>query len=114
MPIESIASWTIKWDKPDFIGKEALEKKRALQHRHEYGIVLSEKGIAREGYEVFQDGKQIGRVTSGTLSPTLQQPIAIVLVDKKLKEGDSVDVKIRQNMYPAKVVDLPFYSQQSR
>lgn len=111
MPMESVSAWTIKWDKKDFLGKKVLESVSGLQkNRHEYGIILEGKGIAREGYPVFQDGEQIGIVTSGTLSPTLQQAIAIVLVEKKLKEGDSIEVKVRQNFCPAKVTSLPFYS----
>lgn len=112
LPIESVSAWTIKWDKSDFLGKQALDSIRATEkYRHEYGIILKDKGIAREGYLVFQNEKQIGIVTSGTLSPTLNKAIAIVLVEKKLKEGDSVEVKIRQNLSSAQVVNLPFYSQ---
>jgi len=111
LPIESVSAWTIKWNKKDFLGKHALESLRGSnKSRHEYGIILEGKGVAREGYPVFQDGLQIGVVTSGTHSPTLQQSIAIVLVDKKLKDGDSVEVKVRQNFCPAKVTALPFYS----
>lgn len=111
MPIESVSAWTIKWDKPDFLGKHALELSlKAHKYRHEYGIILEGKGIAREGYAVEHEGKLIGTVTSGTLSPTLHQSIAIILVDKKLKEGDSVEVQIRQNLCSARVVSLPFYS----
>lgn len=110
MPIESVSAWTIKWDKPDFLGKKALEAiKKSNQYRHEYGIVLSDKGIAREGCPVFQKGRKIGVVTSGTFSPTLKQGIAIVLVEKKLDEGDSVDIQIRQNFCSGHVVRLPFY-----
>lgn len=115
MPIESVSAWTIKWDKPDFLGKHALELSlRAHKFRHEYGIVLNDKGIAREGYAVFFEGTQIGKVTSGTLSPTLHQSIAIILVDKKLKEGDSVDVRIRRNLCSAQIVNLPFYSNHAK
>lgn len=113
MPNESVSAWTIKWDKPDFLGKHAIEAS-SQKARYEYGIALKDKGIAREGYPVFQNGKQIGVVTSGTLSPTLNQAIAIVLVEKKLQEGDSVEIQIRQNLCEAQVVSLPFYSQQSR
>lgn len=115
MPIESVSAWTIKWDKPDFLGKRALESfRKSNKYRHEYGIVLNDKGIAREGYPVFQEGRQIGVVTSGTFSPSLNQAIAIVLVEKKLKEGDSVDIQIRQNFCSGQVVHLPFYSQHSQ
>jgi aminomethyltransferase len=108
MPIESVSAWTVKWGKSNFLGKSALELMRDKPHRHEYGIVLSDKGVAREGYRVLQEGKQIGMVTSGTHSPTLNQAIAIVLVEKKLEEGDSVEVQIREHLCAARVVNLPF------
>lgn len=112
MPHESVSAWTIKWDKPNFLGKKALEA-HAHQRRHQYGIILKDPGIAREGYPVLQNGKQIGVVTSGTLSPTLNQAIAIVLVDRTLQTGDRVEVQIRQNRSQAEVIKLPFYSQYS-
>lgn len=108
-PNESVSGWTINWDKPDFIGKAALEKLEiGEKKRREYGIILTGEGIAREGYPVLQDGKQIGLVTSGNFSPTLNQSIALVLVDKNLQVGDSVEVQIRQHRCPAHVVNLPF------
>lgn len=110
MPHESVSSWTIKWDKPNFLGKKALEA-HAQKHRYQYGICLKGQGIAREGYPVLQNGKQIGIVTSGTLSPTLKQAIAIILVDRNLQIGDPIEVQIRQNRCPAEIVRLPFYSQ---
>jgi len=114
MPIESVSAWTVKWDK-DFLGKQALQAiRQSRQYKHEYGIIMEGKGIAREGYPVFQNEEQIGVVTSGTLSPTLHRAIAIVLVDKKLKESDSVEVKIRQNLCKAKITDLPFIPKYSQ
>lgn len=108
-PTESVSSWTVKFDKKDFLGKEALLK---LQDnpgkRSEQGIVLMEPGIARENYEVFKEGKLIGKVTSGTHSPTLNQSIAIVLIEGVLQQGEIVDVQIRKNLCKAKVVKLPF------
>lgn len=108
-PTETVSAWTIKWNKPDFLGKHSLESlEKSKKKRHEYGIILMDKGIIREGYPVFSEGKPIGTVTSGTYSPSLQQSIGIVLVEKNLKVGDSVDVQIRQNHCHAKVVNLPF------
>ncbi len=106
---ESVSAWTVKWDKPDFIGKTAMQPlEKSVDKRSEYGIVLIEPGIARAGYEVLKNGSQIGVVTSGTQSPTLQQAIAIVLVRGTLQFGELVDVQIRQRRCKAKVVKLPF------
>lgn len=106
---ESVSAWTVKWNKPAFLGKESLEKiEKSADKRAEYGVILQEPGIARAGYEVFQNGICIGIVTSGSHSPTLNQAIAIILVSTKLQENDQVDIQIRQKRCKAKVVKLPF------
>jgi aminomethyltransferase len=74
------------------------------------GLELAGKRIAREGSTVFQDGRQIGQVTSGTFSPTLQKPIAMAYIDKRSAEtGQAIEVDIRGKREPATVVNLPFY-----
>ena len=106
---ESVSAWTIKWNKKDFLGKDALVTlEKSIGKRTEYGIVLLEPGIARADYEVFYEDRKIGNVTSGTLSPTLNKAIAIILVDRKFIPGDVVDVQIRQKRVKAEVVKLPF------
>jgi len=108
-PIETVSAWTVKMNKLDFLGKSALQKLEASkQKRREYPVVLGGKGIAREGFPVYLEDRQIGVVTSGTFSPTLNQAIALVLVDKNLKVGDTIEIQIRQNRCPAEVVSLPF------
>lgn len=108
-PIESVSAWTVKMEKEDFLGKKSLEKLQdSKDKRSEYGIVLIDKGIAREGYEVLKDGNKIGLITSGTHSPNLNKSIGIVLTASPLKVDDEVTVKIRDNLCKAKVVDLPF------
>ncbi len=110
-PSESVSSWTIKWDKPDFLGKASLEKlEEDPKKRRQYGIVLTDKGIAREGYPVYSQDRLIGKVTSGTMSPTLNQAIAIIMADTALSEGEEVSVQIRGNKALGKVVRLPFLS----
>lgn len=103
-PAESVSRWTIKPHQHDFLGKERQQGRG----RCEYGVVLQGKGIAREGCLVQKNGKPIGKVTSGTYSPTLQKAIAIIISDEALNLGDSVDVQIRANLCAATVVKLPF------
>ena len=106
---ESISAWTIKWEKQNFLGKSALVAlEKSIEKRIEYGIVMLEPGIARADYEVFYENQQIGIVTSGTQSPTLNKAIAIILVDQKLNVGDIVDIQIRQKRVKAQVIKLPF------
>lgn len=108
-PNESVSSWTIKWKKEKFLGKEAMQKlEESPQKRSEYGIILQDRGIARENYAVFKDEKMIGRVTSGTFSPSLNKSIAIILVEGPMAIGGNVEIQIRQNRCKAQVVPLPF------
>ena len=99
----------IKWDKGPFLGKEALQKIEIMaERRHAYGISCSGGGIPRRGYPVLKGENRIGEVTSGGFSPILNRGIALILVKGKLQPEDSVAVQIRQTLYPAEVVELPF------
>lgn len=102
---ESVSKWTIKGSH-SFFGKEALDRAKKL--RHTYGIVLQGLGIAREGFAVHNHEKMIGKITSGTFSPSLNKAIALMLVDQELKIGDKIQVEIRKNKVEAEVVSLPF------
>lgn len=109
-PSESVSRWTIRWKKKDFLGKQKLQQlENDPKKRSEYGIVLSDNRIAREGYEVYQGDKLLGQVTSGSFSPSLNKSIAIILVEGKLNQGDFVEVQIRQSRVKGEVVSLPFY-----
>jgi aminomethyltransferase len=108
-PIESVSAWSVKWNKGDFLGKNALkELEQSSQKRFAYGVKLKEPGIAREGYPVFKDQKQIGVVTSGSMSPTLNEAIALILVNQSLEMGALVNIQIRQTQCLAEIVSLPF------
>lgn len=108
-PTESVSAWTVKMGKDGFVGKDALDLlDKGKLKRSSHGIALIDKGIAREGYEVYSKGELIGKVTSGTHSPTLNKAIAIVLVKGALEDGEEVDVKIRDNLCRASIVQLPF------
>lgn len=102
----------IKMEKPEFIGKAALEKvkaeglKRAL-----VGLEMVERGIARDGYKLLDDsGAEIGYVTSGSPAPFLKKNIALAYVPPKHAEvGSTVKVEIRGQSVKAQVVPTPFY-----
>lgn len=109
-PIESVSAWTVKWNKKDFLGKDKLQKlENSSTKRFEYGITLAGKGIAREGYPIYRYDKMIGKVTSGTFSPSLNKAIALILVHDTLTLNDSLQVEIRQHRVDAQVTALPFY-----
>jgi aminomethyltransferase len=108
-PIESVCAWTVKMTKDYFLGKEALEKlSDSPSKRCEQGILLTDPGIAREGCAVFKDGREMGRITSGGYSPTLEKSIAIALLKSKLDINSDVEIAIRNKLCKAKIVDLPF------
>ncbi len=95
----------------DFVGRAALEKAEADGPRKKLvGLALRGRGIARHGYELFAGDRRTGVVTSGTLSPTLGEPIAMAYAAPSDAEpGTILEVKIRDQRVPAQVVALPFY-----
>lgn len=110
-PTESVSAWTVKMNKEEFLGKNALaELENSSKKRNAYGAILIDKGIAREGYPVTVNENQIGIVTSGTHSPSLSKSIAIILVDEMLNEGDEVTIMIRKKPCRATITKLPFYT----
>jgi aminomethyltransferase len=110
-PIEAGLSWIVKLDKGDFIGKSAIEKvKKEKPPRKLVCMVLKEKAFPRKGYEIYKDGDRVGEVTSGTVSPSLGEPIAMGYVARKFsKSGNTVDIDIRGTRYPAEIIKPPFY-----
>jgi aminomethyltransferase len=101
-----------KMEKPEFIGREALEKARAkgLQ-RILVGLEMVERGIARDGYKVWDEsGNEIGYVTSGSYAPFLKKNIALAYVPLEYAAlGSVVKVEIRGQGVRAQVVPTPFY-----
>ncbi len=108
--------WVVKPAKKDFIGKAAIvgAKERGLQQKL-IGFKLLERGIPRQGYTLFSfDGREIGKVTSGTMSPTLNQAIGIAWIDTAhSSEGSEFAVDIRGKKIKAQVVPTPFVTNTS-
>ena len=109
-PIEAGLGWITKFTK-DFVNSDNLkEQKEKGVQRKLVAFKLTEKGIARHGYDIVNDeGSVIGKVTSGTMSPTLKEAIGMGYVPKELsKPGSEIRIQIRKKQIPAKVVKLPF------
>jgi aminomethyltransferase len=110
-PYEAGLGWVIKPAKKDFMGKALIvgKKEKGLD-RSLIGFKMLEKGIPRQGYALFGfDNKEVGKVTSGTHSPTLNEPIGIGYVDKAhAAEGSEILVDIRGRKVKAKVCKTPF------
>jgi len=112
-PIEAGLGWTVKVDKAGgFIGRDALVAvKKAKTTRRLVGLKMTDRGIARHGYRVANsDGESVGVITSGTMSPTLGEAIALAYVAKPFhKVGTALRVDIRNRPVTAEVVKTPFY-----
>ena len=101
-----------KMEKPEFVGREALEKAKAAGVKKTLvGLEMVERGIARDGYKVLDDsGREIGYVTSGSPSPFLKKNIALAYVPLEHSAlGSKVKVEIRGQGAGAVVVPTPFY-----
>lgn len=112
-PVEAGYSWAVKFDKGEFIGKSALQKQKEQGPAKKLvGIEPEGRAIPRAGDSIFdhKGSKLVGKVTSGTFSPTLKKPIALAyLAAKEVASGNTIQVEVRGNKIPAKVVAKTFY-----
>jgi len=109
-PLEAGLGWITKLNKENFIGRDALLKiKSEGLKRKLCGLISSEKAFPRHGYDIGFNEEIIGKVTSGTVSPVLEKPIALGYIKKEYSdEGNKVNILIRDKKIPAQVVKLPF------
>ncbi len=110
-PIEAGLGWITKFTK-EFTNCKALEdEKRRGPKRKLIAFELDERGIPRQGYDIVDNnGKIVGVVTSGTMSPSLGKGIGLGYVPSDLAGVDSkINIQIRKNAIPATIVKLPFY-----
>lgn len=109
-PISAGLSFAVKPLAKDFIGKTALLAKPQPPVKQRVGLVLAGRRIAREGAQVLAGQVDIGEVTSGTFSPTLEKPIAMAYIERAAAIlGANVEVDIRGQSERATIVKLPFY-----
>jgi aminomethyltransferase len=110
-PIEAGLGWITKFTK-EFTASDIIQgHKTNGTSRKLVGFILEERAIPRHDYEVCDaDGRVIGKVTSGTQSPSLKIPIGMAYVETAFSKIDSeIYIKIREKLSKAKVVKLPFY-----
>lgn len=109
-PLEAGLGWIVKFSK-DFLSKEILERQKAEGVSNKLvGLEMLERGIPRHDYEIKNaEGQTIGKVTSGTQSPSLNKAIAMGYVDKAFSKIDTeVYIKVRDRLLSARVVKMPF------
>lgn len=109
-PIEAGIGFAVDLDDEDFVGRSAVERPMEGEvDERIVGLRLKERAIARHGHRILADGDSVGRVTSGTMSPTLGVPIALGYVDPDVAaSGTELAVSIRDRSVEATVVDTPF------
>lgn len=111
-PYESNIGWICKLDKGDFIGKDVLVRQKSEGVKEKLtGAVLSDKGVPRHGYDVLSpSGEKIGVVTSGTMSPSLGEGIALVrILAQYADDGMEIYIQVREKMRRALTKRPPFY-----
>lgn len=107
-PFDAGLHFAVDMNKDSFIGKKALSQIEDTRSRL-YALKAEGRGILREGYEVYQNGKCIGNITSGSYLPSLDMNGALAYLNHPaFMIGDSVDVLIRQQMIPCKIITKPF------
>jgi aminomethyltransferase len=111
-PYEAGLGWVIKPAKKDFIGKATILTRKDKPERQLVGFKMLDKGIPRHGYPIVtMDGQNLGIVTSGTHSPSLDEPIGIGYVaTPQAAEGSEIAIDIRGRKVKAKVCKTPFVS----
>ncbi|MBU0627857.1 MAG: glycine cleavage system aminomethyltransferase GcvT [Nanoarchaeota archaeon] len=111
-PLEAGVGFVVKLEKEDFIGKAALlEIKEKGLKRRIAAFEMVERGIAREHYPIFKGDSLIGDVSSGTMSPTFKKGLGMAFVDTdEALVGNEINIKIRKNLYKAKIVKKPIYN----
>jgi len=110
-PLEAGLGWVTKFSK-DFVNSDALQQQKQQGVTQKLvGFEMIDRGIPRHDYPIVDaDGNSIGKVTSGTQSPSLQKAIGMGYVKNEFaKEGSEIFISIRDNKVKAKVVKPPFY-----
>ena len=107
-PFESNLGWVVAMNKGDFIGRSALESKAQQSESALVGLLYSDKGVLRSGFEVLADGESIGSITSGSYSPTLEKSVALARVKAPLEAGVKYEVLMRGKPKPIELVKPGF------
>ena len=111
-PISAGLSWVTKFNK-EFIGKDIIQNHKLQGTQNKLvAFELLERGIPRKDYEITNtDGKLIGKVTSGTMGPSVRKAIGMGYVNSNFSNfGNSIFINIRNKSIPAKIVKLPFFN----
>jgi aminomethyltransferase len=111
-PPEAGLMWITKLKKNDFIGRDAIVRavEKGVRERI-VGFELTARGVPRPGHRIFAAGEDVGFVTSGTFSPSLERGIGLGYVRSDVEDGLSIEIRDRK--IQARTVSLPFYREGS-
>lgn len=117
-PVEAGLSWSIPKDKSeDYNGKSIIENqlKNGVEKKL-VGLKMLDRGIARHGYEVFYNNEKIGTVTSGSISPTRGDNIALAYIKNldNLTVGSTIQISIRDKFCNAEIIKKPFVQKRNK
>ena len=117
-PVEAGLSWSIPKDKiVEYNGKATIEKQlKEGVSKKLVGLKMLDKGIARHGYEVFYNNEKIGTITSGSISPTRGDNIALAYIKNldNLSVGSTIQILIREKFYNAEIIKKPFVTKRNK
>jgi len=110
-PLQAGMAWAIKFEKPQFVGRDALAAQRdANDYARIVGLTMEGRVPARAGYPVFAGGARVGEIRSGSFGPAVGKNIATALVEPSAAaEGTALEVEVRGTRHPAVVVPVQFY-----
>lgn len=113
-PLEAGLGWICKLNKGEFVGREALQKqKEAGLTRKLAGFEMVDKGIGRDGFDVYINGEKVGQVTSGSPAPFLKKNIGLAFVPVEFaKTGQEITIDVRGKHLAAVIVPIPFYKRE--
>jgi aminomethyltransferase len=114
-PLEAGLGWTVKLQKADFAGKDVLVKQKAEGLKRKLvGFQLDGRRVPRHGMKIVSGGREVGIVTSGTFSPSLERPIGMGYVEAALAPvGTAIEIQAGTTLLPARVTARPFHTRGS-
>ena len=114
--LEANLGWITKLGKGEFVGREALARqKEAGVRRRLVGFEVTDRGIARDGQDVYVGGAKAGHVTSGSPAPFLKKNIGMAYVPAEhAAPGREIEIDVRGRLVGARIVPVPFYKREKK
>ena len=114
-PIQANLNWIVDMNKGNFIGKDAINREQMKNNKSKLiAFKMLERGIPRTGYDIYIDDKLVGKVTSGTHSPSLNVGIGLGYIKENyIKDKQKIQIEIREKRYDGIIFNKPFINNNS-